>query len=278
MGPRGRNVSTSRSVTAMGYLGDDHSFTRGPGAIAALDAASPRRRVARARQLQGDARRDAARARTTMGAIPLVPVLAKGVASGVAHAVAARTLMPGQRLTPVSPGTVQMAKYPGLRGYKAQPVVSPTPYGGKINPVFRAPTLPHVRGGSIISGGAMAPVLGTQGTGTLSPGAIGLPTAGNVNPVTGQVDPTSSGGGGGGGDSSGGGDATLPDGTNAADGGTDTTTQSTDPNAGGGALVTPSPTDVTAPDTSTTATSTTTRNWLIAGAVLLGGYWLLKKH
>jgi hypothetical protein len=53
----------------MSYTKDDHSYTRGVGAIAAMDAHSPARRIATARAAQIMARRDAIMARHTLGAI-----------------------------------------------------------------------------------------------------------------------------------------------------------------------------------------------------------------
>lgn len=62
----------------MSFVKDDHSFTRGVGAIAATDAASPRRRMAAARAAVVMARRDAVMARSTLGRAPLITSPATG--------------------------------------------------------------------------------------------------------------------------------------------------------------------------------------------------------
>jgi hypothetical protein len=60
------------------FVKDDHSFTRGVGAIAATDAASPRRRMAADRAALVLARRDAVMARSTLGRAPVITSPATG--------------------------------------------------------------------------------------------------------------------------------------------------------------------------------------------------------
>ncbi len=62
----------------MSFVKDDHSFTRGVGAIAATDAASPRRRMAADRAALVLARRDAVMARSTLGRAPVITSPATG--------------------------------------------------------------------------------------------------------------------------------------------------------------------------------------------------------
>jgi hypothetical protein len=54
------------------FVKDDHGYTRGVGAVASMDAASPGRRLAAARAARELARRDALMAASTMGRAPLV--------------------------------------------------------------------------------------------------------------------------------------------------------------------------------------------------------------
>jgi hypothetical protein len=274
LGPRGRGASTARAV--QGYVQDDHSFTRGPGAIAALDAASPRRRIARAKAMGAALVLDAARARAAMG-----PALrAASSANGQARAVARRTVLPGVKIaSAVRPGSVQVAKYPGIPGYQ--------PYGGKVK---------ATKPGSIVggrAGGAYGFSRGTDvvampgygtGTGYGAPQTgvtVGTPQAGGVTQQPGQIDPGSSGGGGGGGDygtpgdpgSSSGGGGSDPGYDPGSDPGTDPTDASSSAATDAGAQA-----DLTALTTTTSAPaiSSRTRNWLIAGAALFGAYLIYK--
>lgn len=277
LGPRGRN--TVLQGTAQGYVADDHAYTRGPGAIAAVDAASPRRRQARMRQLAMDARRDAARARVAMGALPIVP---RAVSQMVK-----KTVLPGMKIaSAIRPGTVQTSKYPGVPGYNPVLFGAPGPQGvpmtGKIMGYAGPPG--HPRTGKVFTY-AGPQIFGVRGTGAMSPGQITIPNT----PLPGtNLTPVDSGGGGGGSsDGSGGGG----DGSQIDDGSSDlmpTNIDTSSPDSGDlsepdstvaqiASQTTPSLPPIPL-DTTTPTTSNTTRNWLIAGAAILGAYWLFKKH
>jgi hypothetical protein len=270
LGPKGRNTLYHGQGAVQGYVDDDHAFTRGPGAIAALDAASSRRLLARAKRLATDARRDRARARVAMGAVPIA----------AAAKVVGKTLLPGMKAAAaLRPGTVQSAKYPSSSGYKTQTFGGPGSQG--------LPSTGGARyGGAALFSGARAgrvlhyagpQIFGVRQTGGMSPGQITIPgtapsTGTNVSPITGG------GGGGGGGD-----------GTQIDDGGGDLSPidiDTSNPDAGfltepGGDVsqiasqTTPTPTPLPA---ATPAPDNTTRNWLLAGAALVGAYWLFKKR
>lgn len=62
----------------MSFVKDNDNRTRGVGAIASMDAASPGRRLAAARQSQALARRDALMARSTLGRVALFTSPATG--------------------------------------------------------------------------------------------------------------------------------------------------------------------------------------------------------
>jgi hypothetical protein len=97
---------------ASGYVADDAAFSSGPGAIAAIDGATGRRRRARAIANVASARRDRKLARMTMGAVPLATVAGK-----VASMFAPRMILPGVAIgSPVRPGTITTPtqKYPGM--------------------------------------------------------------------------------------------------------------------------------------------------------------------
>jgi uncharacterized membrane protein YgcG len=150
----------------MSFVKDDHSFTRGVGAIAAMDASSPRRRLAAARASRMLARRDAILARSTLGAAPMqgrpgAPVLG----------------MPGAEVgyndRPNTPGGTPLPGYSGWRG------------GGRLPP---RPLPPPPRSFGQRAGAAQVR--------QKLPGSVIAPTT---------TDATSQAGGGGGGGSSGGG-------------------------------------------------------------------------
>ena len=275
MGPRGRNTiyqgpsKVYQGTGGLGYVGDDHAFTRGPGAIAALDAASSRRRLARAKQLAADARRDRARARVAMGALPIA----------AAAKLVGKTLLPGMKVaSALRPGTVQAAKYPGTAGHKAQTYGGPGPQGvtggGRVMqyggaPLFgaRVPKVLNYAGPQIF---------GVRSTGGMSPGQITIP---GTAPTTGTTSSPITGGGGGGGDGTqidnGGGDVSPTD----IDTSSPDTGLLTEPGGDVSQIAsqtTPAPPPI--PADTTPAPDHTTRNWLLAGAALVGAYWLFKKR
>jgi len=267
MGPRGRNTVLQGAV--QGYVNDDHAFTRGPGAIAALDAASPRRRLARAKKLAADARRDQARARVAMGAVPIA----------AAAKLVGKTLLPGMKIaSALRPGMPQPSYSSAARAYSPVTFGAPGPQGvtgtGKV---MHYAGIGTGRVGKVFTY-AGPPIFGIRNTGSMSPGQITIP--GTTAPVVGTTSTpidTSSGGGGGGGSpiDDGGGD-TVPtdiDTTNPDDG---LLTES-----GGDVSQIASQTTPAAPPAipldTTTSPDNTTRNWLLAGAAVLGAYWLFKK-
>jgi hypothetical protein len=282
LGPRGRNVSAARGARVQGYVGDDHSFTRGPGAIAALDGASSRRRMARARALGADAALDAARARVASGARPRA-----GNGQAMTRGIIRPTVLPGVRITNiVRPGSIAVAKYPGIPGYQGHRT-----YGGQV-----------MTGGRTPGGGGRAGDYSTSGEPTVQYGGgygppqtgvtIGTPQAGGVSTPSGQIDPStggsgggSSGGGGGGGggdygtpgDPGGGGPAPMPDpGTPTDDGSAAPDDAAPGDGAGGGAQPDVALTPMVGKPGVSTTISPGTRNWIIAGAALFGAYLLFK--
>lgn len=64
----------------MSFVKDDHSFTRGVGAVAAMDASSPRRRAAAAQAARKMARRDRIMSMRTLGALSFPTGPSTGVA------------------------------------------------------------------------------------------------------------------------------------------------------------------------------------------------------
>jgi hypothetical protein len=263
------------SVRAMGYVADDHAFTRGPGAIAALDGASSRRRRARIQHLRSDAARDARLARAALGATGIATsptATASPTTTASILPALRRVLLPGAKTSMVRPGTVAV-KYPGTTGYQ-RPRVNLGQGASAVQQVTRgarAPTPMRSADSPLLPG--TAPVPGDDGSGT--------PT----------YDTGGSGGGGGGG---GGGDAGAPAAPAPEDGGApDDWSDDIDalgpddgaaPDDGTDTSAAPSPPPPTAVAVPTAkpvvpakvAITPKTKNWLIAGAALLGAYWLLK--
>ena len=155
----------------MPFVKDDHSYTRGPGAIAALDAASPKRRVAMARAERALRLREA----LTQGAI------SRGSDDD-------RPSGPTAPTTPRPPRPPRPTRPPGGR-----PVPPRSPLGVRAG--FRGPVVeqiklpgtvitPEAGGGRPAQGatGSQAPVAVSSQTPV--PASIVLPTSSPSKPVT----------------------------------------------------------------------------------------------
>lgn len=262
----GVRPAISRYGARQGYVRDDSAFTRGPGAIAAVDAASPARRMARQQALIESARRDRMRARfaSAMGAttdsrshktggayssspvpagvagpqrlLPASPGLPPGVTAGAGGAPAPR------------PGFVWVAGTATVPGHYERSMPGGTPGGAGV---IDQPISPAPPGSSP----------GTVGAGT-TPTSTALP--GDTTGTTSAAPPAPASSGGGGG-------AGLP----------------YDPTTGGNTgIVGPMqpPPDLTLPDTSAPAAAAAslpfglTPTTLAIGAAAVFGAWMLMKR
>jgi hypothetical protein len=228
-GKRGRGGRQGSS-----YVADDAAFSSGPGAIAAIDGATVRRRRARALANVASAKRDRKLARMTMGAVPLATAAGK-----VASMFAPRMILPGIAIgSPVRPGTITtpLQKYPGMAtGLPiARPLIGVQNLGLPTNTRFEprpggpvSSTGGNTITGSTIPGGSpgvitqpnpgafttdpsgatcLTPLL--LANGYCPPVGIALPPPTTITtttpPTTGTTTTTSSGGGGSGGSGGGG--------------------------------------------------------------------------
>lgn len=174
----------------MSFVKDGDSRTRGVGAVAAMDAASPGRRLAAARAARALARRDALMSRSTLGRAPLLTSPATGGTYG------ARSI----DVDPFGRGAGGLKQPSG-----------PTGGGGRpLPPKPKPPTLPGRGGlfaGRIVkSPGSVIDTEPTKGsTGTKAPFTSTEPTKGSTKGSTSSGGGGGSGGGGSGGGGSGGG-------------------------------------------------------------------------
>ncbi len=180
----------------MSFVKDDSAYTRGVGAVASMDAASPNRRRAAARAAVEMARRDGIMSRHTLGRISQTDTSDGGGGSGGGGG--GGTTGGGGR-GPVRPGR------PGLGGRRPLPPKKPLP-PKPVPPRFPIRDLSAIRNGKLqvklpgavlepVKGGAADTKTGTPITQTAQPAA---PTKPQVNVVAGGASTWVSGSGGGG--------------------------------------------------------------------------------
>jgi len=140
----------------MSFVKDDHAFTRGVGAVASMDAASPRRRLAAARAARQLARRDA--------------VMALGAMRAGMQPTYAPDPTPDPTPPPSRRGRPSTMMPPRARKVPSRPTMMPgiIKYPGSAIPI--APTAPTAPSTTVIGGGS-----GTSWTAPSSPG-IGVPS------------------------------------------------------------------------------------------------------
>ena len=240
----------------MSFVKDDHAYTRGVGAVAAVDAASPTRRMAVARAAKVMARRDQLMSRSTLGKVMLT------------SAVHADKVGPGPTGGGIGGGRPIITKHPTVTGSGS----------GDSFQTYKPTTVKFP--GATLAGRASAAAAGLrqQLVPTISlpgatswgriplPGAVSMPFS-PVVPTTAATATDPSSGVSADSGSSGGGDSSMPDPTDPT----------SDPSATDDLTATdPTATDPTA-DLTVAPPATSSPNYLLYGALAVGAYLLLRK-